>query len=249
MFQQVYDSDDAEACKHMLSFVTIVYRPITLDELTCFVEHAGIASDDLGSWEEIVGLCGSFLTIREGTVYFVHQSVKDFLLNKASAELFPYGMEEVHHAIFSTSVEAMSRTLRRDIYDLGSPGFPIDEVKRPEPDPLATIRYSCIYWVDHLYDASRSPKHDEDLGDEGAVHQFLREKCIYSLEALSLLRSISYGVLAMTKLEGLLQVSLTDGPTLLYEIYSDYCSEKHTNASYWTSFEIHADSFCISSGQ
>jgi hypothetical protein len=39
----------------------------------------------------------------------------------------------------------MSRTLRRDIYDLGSPGFPIDEVKKPESDLLAAIRYSCIY--------------------------------------------------------------------------------------------------------
>jgi hypothetical protein len=33
MIQQVYDSDDAEDCKHVLSVVTIVYRPITLDEL------------------------------------------------------------------------------------------------------------------------------------------------------------------------------------------------------------------------
>jgi hypothetical protein len=55
----------------------------------------------------------------------------------------------------------MSGTLRRDIYSLGNPGFPIHNVKNPEPDPLATIRYSYVYWVYHLYDASRSTGNDD----------------------------------------------------------------------------------------
>jgi hypothetical protein len=183
MIQQVYDSDEAEVCKHILSLATIVYRTITLDELTSFVKLPGIASDDLALWKEIVGLCGSFWTIGQGTIYFVRQSVEDFLLQKASAELLPYGMEGAHHAVFSTTLGVMSRTLLCDIYDLGSPGFPIDDVKRPEPDPLPSIRYSCVYWVDHLNDASRSTKLHDDLRDEGAVHQFFRRNCLYWLEA------------------------------------------------------------------
>jgi hypothetical protein len=46
MIRQIYKSDDAEICKHILSFVPIVYRPITLAELTSFVKRA-FAADDL----------------------------------------------------------------------------------------------------------------------------------------------------------------------------------------------------------
>ena len=102
----------------------------------------------------------------------------------------------------------MSRTLRRDIINLGAPGFPINRVKQPEPDPLAAARYACVYWVDHLCDSSRTAGQDNDLQDGGAVDDFVRKKYLYWLEALSLCRSMSEGVLSMAKLEGLLQVSL-----------------------------------------
>ena len=131
----------------------------------------------------------------------------DFLLTKASDRIFPSGIQEVHHTIFSRSLQTMLRTLKRDIYNLHAPGFPIDQVKEPEPDPLATVRYSCIYWVDHLRDCGSS-KNADDLQDGGAVDKFLTQKYLYWLEGLSLHRSISDGVLVMAKLEGLLQVSL-----------------------------------------
>ena len=205
MMEQIYNSDNVDICKRILAFVTIVYRPITLKELTTFDDMLEAASDDLG---EIIGFCGSFLTIREDIVYFVHQSAKDFLFGKASDGIFPSGMQEVHHTIFSRSLQTMSRKLGRDIYGLRAPGFPIDKIKEPEPDPLATVRYSCIYWIDHLhaFDSSRNAK--DDLQDGGVVDEFLRQKYIYWLEALSLLRSMSEGVLSIAKLEALLQVSL-----------------------------------------
>ena len=210
MIRLICSSDNVHLCKQILAFVAIVYRPITLNELTSFAKLPNGAPDDLKSWTEVIGLCGSFLTIRDGTVYFVHQSAKDFLLKKASDEIFPSGLEKVHYAIFSRSLEVMSMTLRRDIYSLGAPGFSIDNVKPPNPDPLATVRYSCVFWVDHLHDwhSSESAKHLDNLEDSGAVDNFLRKKSIYWLEALSLLRSMSEGVLSMAKLEGLLQVSL-----------------------------------------
>jgi hypothetical protein len=204
MMEQICNSDDVDICKRILAYVTTVYRPITLKELTSFDDVLEATSDDLESLREIIGLCGSFLTIREGIVYFVHQSAKDFLLKEAS------GIQEVHYTIFSRSLQTMSKTLRRDIYGLCAPGFPIDQVEQPDPDPLASADYSCVYWVDHLcdWDSSKSVKHRDDLQDGGAVDEFLRQKYLYWLEGLSLRRSISKGVLSMAKLEGLLQVSL-----------------------------------------
>jgi hypothetical protein len=201
------DADDVDLCKRILAIVKTVYRPITLKELPSFVEMPEGVSDNLEALEKIIGLCGSFLTLRERIIYFVHQSAKDFLLTKTSSEIFHLRIEEEHHTIFSRSLQVMSDTLSRDIYGLHSPGFPIDQVKQPEPDPLAAARYSCVYWVDHLGDCDPSRNANDDLQDSSSIDQFLCQSYLHWLEALSLLKSMPEGILSMAKLEGLLQVS------------------------------------------
>ena len=210
MMDQIWNSEDAELCKRILAVVSTVYRPVTLDELASFVDMPDNVSGDYEALSEIIQLCGSFLTLRERTVSFVHQSVKDFILKEASYEIFPSGREEAHYVIFSRSLHVMSRTLRRDIYNLRALGYPIERVELPEPDPLAASRYSCIYWVDHLYDSNSNSyaNHKVDLQDGGMVDKFVRKNYLYWLEALSLCRSMSEGVLSMAKLEALIKVIL-----------------------------------------
>jgi hypothetical protein len=115
----------------------------------------------------------------------------------------------------------MSRTLRRDIYSLRALGYPIERVIQPDPDPLAALRYSCIYLVDHLCDwnANSCANHRVDLQNGGAVDVFVRKKYLYWLEALSLYRSMSEGVLSIAKLEALIQVIL--GPAMLCRVHAD----------------------------
>jgi hypothetical protein len=72
MMAQICNSDNADICKQILASTAIVYQPITLKELTTLVEMLEDMSNDLESLWEIIGLCGSFLTIQEGTIYFVH---------------------------------------------------------------------------------------------------------------------------------------------------------------------------------
>ena len=124
-------------------------------------------------------------------------------------EIFPSGRGEAHYVIFSRSLQVISRTLQRDIYSLRALGYPIERVKQPDPDPLAVSRYSCIYWVDHLYDwnSNSCVNHKVNLQYRGMVDVFIRKKYLYWLEALSLLKSVSEGVYSMDKLEALLQVS------------------------------------------
>jgi len=218
MMAHICNSDNADICKRILASTAIVYRPITLKELTSLVEMLEDMSDDLESLWEIIGLCGSFLTIREGTIYFVHQSAKDYLLTNAFDEIFPSGREEAHYVIFSRSLQVMSRTLRQDMYCLHMLGYPIEQVELPDPDPLATSRYSCIYWVDHLcnWNANSYTNHGVDLQDGGVVDVFVRKKYLYWLEALSLCRSMSDGVVSMAKLEALIQVILTSAMLSIY---------------------------------
>ncbi|KAK3946552.1 NACHT domain-containing protein [Pseudoneurospora amorphoporcata] len=86
MKQDISLSHHSDPCKRVLAVAAIVRRPISLQELTTLVEIPNIICDDLESLEEIIRLCGSFLTIRERTIYFVHQSAKDFLLGNAFDE-------------------------------------------------------------------------------------------------------------------------------------------------------------------
>jgi hypothetical protein len=208
MLEQIRASDNADLCKRILASVAIVYQPVTLKELTSLVDILEDMSDDLESVRETISLCGSFLSIREDTIYFVHQSAKDFLFQEAFDEIFPSGMGEAHYQSFSRSLQAMSTTLRRDMYGLLALGYPIEWVNQPEPDLLAALRYSCIYWVDHLYDWNSNSfiNHETDLQDKGIIDEFVRKKYLYWLEALSLCRSTSSGVVSMAKLEALLQV-------------------------------------------
>lgn len=190
------DDEDVELCQQILAVASIVYRPITLDELASLVEMPDACGND-DAMIEVIGLCGSYLTLRERTIFFVHQSAKEFLLRSASNIVFPSGIEDIHHTVFLRSLQAIS-ILRRDIYNLKSPGTPIEQVKQPSPDPLTPARYSCTYWVDHLHDCGIRD------ADDDAIDKFIRQKYLYWLEALSLLRSLSHGVLSMIKLEDLL---------------------------------------------
>jgi hypothetical protein len=199
-----------ELCRQVLSIVIAAYRPLHLQELHVLSGLPAQVRDINQSTAAVVKMCGSFLTIRDNSVYIIHQSAKDFLSQEASPDIFPCGVEDVHYSIFLRSLETMSKVLRRDIYSLRELGYTIEHVKQPDPDPLVATRYSCIYWVDHLCDWNSTSyvNHNVDIRDRSMVDIFIREKYLYWLEALSLCRSMSEGVLSMAKLEAVIQVIL-----------------------------------------
>ncbi|KAJ6068068.1 uncharacterized protein N7446_005105 [Penicillium canescens] len=205
MIDQVRNSEDAELCKRILAVMSIVYRPIAFDELASLVKLPDDLSDDSEALSEIIAICGSFLTVREDTIIIVHQSAKEFLLRETQNGVFPGGIEAEHHTIFSRSLQAMFKTLQRDIFQIKFPGFPIEKVIPPSPNPLAAAQYACVYWVDHLHHSGCHKKKDLDVDEGGCVSDFLQKKYLHWLEALSILGSISQGITAMLKLEGLLQ--------------------------------------------
>ena len=48
---------------------------------------------------EIILMCGSFLTIREDSVYFIHQSAKDYFSIGKGSKVFLEGQAEEHGKI------------------------------------------------------------------------------------------------------------------------------------------------------
>jgi hypothetical protein len=191
-----------EYCQLVLSAATLAYRPLQLLELGVVSELPDKIAGNAKNIETIVKRSGSFLTVRHKTVYFVHQSARDFLIEKGGQSIFSAGPAVAHRRMFTLSLQTMNMVLRRDMYSLGALGTPINQAKQLEPDPLIAVGYSCVYWVDHLEQAG---SHDE-LQDDGSVDTFLRTRYLYWLEALSLFRSVTDGVLSIQKLRRLLWV-------------------------------------------
>ena len=190
-------------CLLSLSAATFAYRPLHLREIHIL---AGLQKEirNSGDPERIINMCGSFLTIRDNYVYFIHQSAKDYLNEDASTLIFPAGYGRIHYDMFSWSLDALSRTLQRDIYNLQEPGSMVESV--PDSDPLGSIRYSCMFWVDHLCEADRSLDQRKNLSDDGAIFAFLKEHFLHWLESLSLINKLSDGVLSIKKLLHKVQV-------------------------------------------
>ncbi|KAK4220831.1 HET-E heterokaryon incompatibility protein, partial [Podospora fimiseda] len=212
MIQEIKGCEDSNLCRDILAVTATVCRPISLEEITSIVEMPDGLCDEPEALEEIISLCGSFLTLQDKTIYFVHQSAKDFLLGKASNNnrhfqeafnwVFHLGKEEVNHTIYSRSLEAISTVLQRDIYGLSAPGFMIDQAPKQYPDPLAAMRYSCVYWIHHLCDLISTTSSKRDiLRENETIHTFFKTKYLYWLEALSLLGAMSDGIKAMKQLQ------------------------------------------------
>lgn len=155
-----------------------------------------------------------FLTIRDGTIYYVHQSAKDHLTSneEAVSAIFPSGSENTHLAIFSRSIQAMEEILRANIYQLSHfDNLMSDDVHIPDPDPLNPAGYCCLHWVTHLCEgiaSKTSTGYQNSLADNGALDMFIRKHLLHWLESLSILRNVSHGVISVIKLVALLKVSL-----------------------------------------
>ncbi|OTA02490.1 hypothetical protein A9Z42_0028690 [Trichoderma parareesei] len=203
------DESDVSLCKQVLLVIMSVYRPITLRELGPLVEIDQELSDNVDYLRHIVALCGSFLTIRKDTIYFVHQSAKDYL-SKNEGAIFAPLLKDIHHTMVSLSLQAMTKILRKDIYELPClellPDEDSDEdVNMLENDPLSAVQYSCVYWVDHLRKASTMGAY---LKDKGPVDVFLHEHLLHWLEALGHLHQVSAGVLSIVALKDLVAMHI-----------------------------------------
>ncbi|KAM0541040.1 hypothetical protein ACHAPJ_013400 [Fusarium lateritium] len=178
MVDEICSSDDVHLFKQILGLACVAYRPLSLSELGALVDF----SEDHVTWiEEIVKACGSFLSVRDDTVYFVHQSAKDFLVNEAFNRSLNLTLREEHHAMAL-----------------------IKDIVQPHDNPLAIASYSCLYWIDHLcayMPVAKETPCPLTVDEESNLNHFFRTKFLNWLEALSLQASIYQGIRSMLSLK------------------------------------------------
>ncbi|KAJ5570039.1 uncharacterized protein N7459_009469 [Penicillium hispanicum] len=204
--------DDAEECKAVLLIMVNAYRPLHLSELVALASLS-----DLNAHDESVRHCGLLGLQGDDIVYFVHQSAKDYLVQDQSSSLlsdtFPQGHGAGHRVIVFRSLELFTH-LDRDIFALHDPGFDINHVQIPNPDPLESLRYSCCHWVDHLCHIETIGT-DTSLLEDPKVDHFWRGHFLHWLEALSLMRRFPAAIFAMVKLTELLAQRILPRSSLL----------------------------------
>jgi hypothetical protein len=189
---------DLRYCKNVLAATSLAYRPLSLSELGVL---AGLEPEI--DPQTIVEECGSFLITKKEMVYLIHQSAKDYLTENW---LQSVGVAQGHADISRRSVEAMSIRLKQNMYNL-SFGFKPKDWNPPNPDPIAPLRYSCVFWADHLcFGNGKSPECKPELTDDGVVFRFLKERFLRWLESLSLLGKLSDGVQSIRRLLHITQV-------------------------------------------
>lgn len=245
MLEQILHSRRSKLCNEVLAIASVVRRPLSLEEMSALVSGGPSDSSKPEAWVSIVEDCGSFLTLRDKVISFVHQSAKDFLVRKAHSDIFPNAIGQVHHEVCTRSLTLMMKTLRRDIYELEDLGTYIDQANPPHSsDILAAVRYSCVYWIEHLQEAMTT-KDKNILRNGGMLDNFLRGYYLYWLEASSLSRSIAEAQLSMSKLETLLQNEVC--PLLLRVGYCNMLTLIRRAQSFLAWPTTHSDLLCITS--
>jgi hypothetical protein len=193
-------------CRGILRSITLAFRPLQLEELAA---TAGLPKDwfsDVRAVADLVGRCGSFLTLRGDIISFVHLSAKDFFTLGNGRQVFDGTPAEEQGRMTHRLLDAMDSTLRRDMCSLQKPGVRIQQAtSRVQDSCLPQIAYACEYWVEHLQAGGHACSNM--LADGGRVHGFFQKHLLHWLEAMSLLQKMPEAILALQKLEATLDVS------------------------------------------
>lgn len=183
-------------CRNLLSVIFTTYSPLSLAEVGVLAGLPNGISEDLSSIAKLVTMCGSFLTMNQNKVYFIHQSAKDFL----TAEKLSMDVAQRHADIFKRSIAAISK-LPKNIYSLTSYGPRPEDAQPPDPNPLASMSYSCFYWANHLCDTcSVNSKDEAQVIISETLEPFLNNYLLRWIESLSLLDGILEGLRSIRKL-------------------------------------------------
>ena len=142
----------------------------------------------------------------DAPIRLLHLSFRDFLVDVKSNDTNKFRIDETltHNYLSKQCLRRLVRpgALRQDLLGLGKPGTRRDGTSQQQvamciPEDIA---YACCHWVWHLTES------EEEIHNEGHVHQFLEAHFLHWLEALSWLGRLSQAVLYISDLRSAVQV-------------------------------------------
>jgi len=150
-------------------------------------------STDYGLIASILHYLGALLSgteEREGKVFPLHSSFRDFLLDKSRSAQFHIGLEPAHHISFTiTCLQVMQQGLHFNMASLESSYLLNSDVpdfgEQVKAGVSQTLTYACLYWTEHL---KRSEMTEADIHIRGKVWLFTLGYIAFWLEVLALKR-------------------------------------------------------------
>ncbi|KFY93175.1 hypothetical protein V500_03860 [Pseudogymnoascus sp. VKM F-4518 (FW-2643)] len=203
MFKKLQDNNEESFSLYLRILCTVVLglRPLQLRELQMLIDFAPVESEDLVSFRALVEGCGSFITVQDDVVYFVHQSAKDYLVKGARSQIFSSRLIGTHKLLAQRCIGLMLGNLERNICGLAHPGVLAIEVSKSMIDQkILHVKYPCQYWLRHLREHLNLQDSSTDLDDNGCIRTFLETKSLYWLETLSLMGQVSEGILGILEI-------------------------------------------------
>ena len=180
------DESDREYCNKILLSMAVAYRPLGISELEELLE----LPPEVELTIIVEKMCFAFLKLRDGSVCFVHRSVRDFILNNNEG----LGVSGMHLIMTQRCLRALMKSIRT------TPKLKIDPKQIYEAQVSSPADYATLYWIKHLIET-------DDIGSAmDSVVEFLTE---YHLEWSELLLSTSHSLRALVllrELEGVLTV-------------------------------------------
>jgi hypothetical protein len=196
----------AELCVKLLQTLTLVFRPLRLKEIVTAVDLPKKEFQKTQAVIRLIEHCGSFLTYRDETVFFVHQSAKDYLTYLDGSEIFR-ASRLGHHSLSLRLIGSLNG-LKKNLCEMNDYGPLSDNTKSSlNVDTLQQVEYACCFWIDHLYAKNIADEIPSPLVDSGEVYQFLQKHFLHWLEALSILDKVSEAAVMIRQLQDLLSVS------------------------------------------
>ena len=166
---------DPVFAKKVLQIVLVAARPLTLTEIDVALNvneqtssYANLEQEGSSRLQEILpSRCGLMVSIIQSKVYFIHQTVKEFLLGKVGSER-PAGrvwqqsleLRESHHLMAEICLRSISFSeVQLDQANLCNALLPEDH-RKMEPNAYCQryifLSYSAIYWAEHSRDQKNS---------------------------------------------------------------------------------------------
>lgn len=208
------DAETAKFCLKILQSVTLAYRPLQIQELLTISGLLGSNFSNERVLSDLIERCGSFLTVRKETVFFVHLTAKDYFVSgKGRDRIFPNGDIAKHGRILHNCLDIMlHNTLKRDMCGLQKPGAKLQEaLTKIHESCVSRVSYACVYWVAHLRQyiegLDKGAKDMSLIRDNGRVHEFLKKHLLHWIEAMSLVGKVPEAVSMMQELQSMLTVS------------------------------------------
>ncbi|PYI36163.1 hypothetical protein BP00DRAFT_474846 [Aspergillus indologenus CBS 114.80] len=179
------DEEMSDLFKQVVGCIIVLWQPMSLVDLGDLIP---CQMEDM-SW--ILGQLRSVIEVPQNAhepVQLVHLSFRDFLLDRARCKNRLFSLHEIslNHVVFEHCLDLMSRYLRRDICCLREPGIELSQINLESPEIKkrfpGSVRYACIYWLEHL---ERSG--DASSADEARTLAFLETHFTHWLEAMCLM--------------------------------------------------------------